>query len=213
MVIQAFLAMSFIMLMVIGSIPVTSESTPIISTTIMFSMFQIGLTLVANCISLNAYRTGEVPCWIRVVFLQYIACMLFMDIDTRSTADDHINIPQDVVMNIEHHNKKLEGAKTLGPVTEDITENGHLSKIFHVTKHKKKQQQQVLRKCAQGMATLAEHELAVEQGEIDKEFWVFTSRVVDRMFLVVFLLVFILSSSYIFGRVPDHYTKESFFKT
>ena len=71
--IQAFLAMSLIMLMVIQSIPVTSDSTPIVSKMILLSLFHIGFVLLANCISLCARRTREVPSWIRVVVLQYIA--------------------------------------------------------------------------------------------------------------------------------------------
>ena len=76
LVIESFLAMSVVILNVSDSIPVTSDATPIIVKILLAAMFQIGGTLVANCISLNSYKKTEMPQWVRVFFLHYLARML-----------------------------------------------------------------------------------------------------------------------------------------
>ena len=42
-------------------------------------MFQIGFALIANCVSLNMYKKTEMPQWVRVLFLHYLARMLCID--------------------------------------------------------------------------------------------------------------------------------------
>lgn len=79
LVIESFLAMSVVILNVSDSIPVTSDATPIIVKILLAAMFQIGAALVANCISLNCYKKTEMPQWVRVFFLHYLARMLCMD--------------------------------------------------------------------------------------------------------------------------------------
>lgn len=71
--------MSVVMLKVADSIPVTSDATPIIVKILLAAMFQIGFALIANCISLNLYKTTEMPQWIRVFFLHYLARILCID--------------------------------------------------------------------------------------------------------------------------------------
>ena len=78
LVIESFLAMSVVILTVSDSIPVTSDATPIIVKILLAAMFQIGAALVANCISLNCYKKTEMPQWVRVFFLHFLARMLCM---------------------------------------------------------------------------------------------------------------------------------------
>lgn len=90
LVIESFLAMSVVILNVADSIPVTSDATPIIVKILLAAMFQIGLALIANCISLNLYKKTEMPQWVRVFFLHYLARMMCIDTghpkaDVRST--------------------------------------------------------------------------------------------------------------------------------
>ena len=90
LVIESFLAISIVMLNVAESIPVTSDATPIIFKLLLANMFQIGLALIANCISLNLYKKTEMPQWVRVFFLHYLARMLCINTgypkaDVRST--------------------------------------------------------------------------------------------------------------------------------
>ena len=79
LVIESFLAMSVVILTVADSIPVTSDATPIIVKILLAAMFQIGLALIANCVSLNLYKKTEMPQWVRVFFLHYLARMMCID--------------------------------------------------------------------------------------------------------------------------------------
>lgn len=79
LVIESFLAMSVVIFNVADSIPVTSVSTPLIVKILLAAMVQIGLSLIANCVSLNMYKKTEMPKWVRVFFLHYLARMLCMD--------------------------------------------------------------------------------------------------------------------------------------
>ena len=49
LVIEAFLTISIVILNVAGSIPVTSDASPIIVKLLLANMFQIGFALIANC--------------------------------------------------------------------------------------------------------------------------------------------------------------------
>lgn len=79
LVIESFLAMSVVIFNVADDIPVTSISTPLIVKILLAAMIQIGFSLIANCVSLNMYRKTEMPQWVRVFFLHYLARMLCMD--------------------------------------------------------------------------------------------------------------------------------------
>ena len=79
LVIEAFLTISIVILNVAGSIPVTSDASPIIVKLLLANMFQIGFALIANCVSLNMYKKTEMPQWVRVLFLHYLARMLCID--------------------------------------------------------------------------------------------------------------------------------------
>lgn len=213
LVIESFLAMSLIVMMVMEKVPVNSDVTPLITKMLMIAMFQIGLMLVANCISLNCFRDCEMPQWVRVVFLHYVARMLFVKTGNVSLEDDN---KKEKSPDPEIEKMKLVGTKplcpSLFPLLDDMAEAYNVNvntvgkKLLHVQRP-----ENLLKKLDEGVSAMTEWELAEEQSELDKEFWAFTSHVFDRLFLVVFTLVFVCSSSYIFSQVPDHYTFSSIF--
>lgn len=89
--------MSVVILNVADSIPVTSDATPIIVKILLAAMFQIGLALIANCVSLNLYKKTEMPQWVRVFFLHYLARMLCIDTghpkaDVKSTRREDVKV-------------------------------------------------------------------------------------------------------------------------
>jgi hypothetical protein len=62
-----------------------------------------------------------------------------------------------------------------------------------------------MEKMAEGIAVVAHKVLREKEFEHDREFWIFTSIIVDRLFLILFIITFIVSSGSIFAMVPDHY--------
>lgn len=62
-----------------------------------------------------------------------------------------------------------------------------------------------LTKIMEGINELAKASLREEENQLDKEFWIFVSQVVDRMFLVIFSIVLVSSTSAILAQIPSHY--------
>ena len=60
-------------------------------------------------------------------------------------------------------------------------------------------------KIIEGINELAKGSLREEDNQLDKEFWIFVSRIVDRMFLVIFSIVLVSSTSAILAQIPNHY--------
>lgn len=62
-----------------------------------------------------------------------------------------------------------------------------------------------LTKIMEGINELAKGSLREEDHQLDKEFWIFVSQVVDRIFLVIFSIVLVSSTSAILAQIPNHY--------
>lgn len=214
LVIESFLAMSLIVLMVMEKVPVNSDVTPLIIKMLLLSMIQIGLMLVANCIALNCWRDTELPQWVRVVFLHYMARMLFINTgnlpikDDDQSDDEHTTDP-------EISKLKLAGTKPLCPpllpLLEDMRDDNNIN-VNRVGKKFQKRPVDILNKLSEGFCMMTANELAEEHSEFESEFWAFTSQVFDRLFLLLFTVVFIFSSVYIFSEIPEHYTFSSIFE-
>ena len=94
---------------------------------------------------------------------------------------------------------KLSGTKPLGPAVKgEMVSHQPLSPTYA-------QGQERIAKLTEEMNELAIHQIAEENTQATRNFWIFTSRVVDRLFLILFTVAFIISSSLIFMQVPDHY--------
>ena len=169
LVIESFLAMSLIVMMVMEKIPVNSDVTPLIIKMLLISMFQIGLMLVANCISLNCFRDCEMPQWVRVVFLHYIARMLF--INNNNIAFEE-NIKDEKNPDPEIEKMKLAGTKplpcpSLFPLLDEMKE-GYNINVKNAGKNLQRRPEELLRKLVEGISDMTSGELSEEQSELDK---------------------------------------------
>lgn len=195
LVIESFLALSFVVLMVSDNVPVTSESSPLLTKFLLISMIEIGGALIANCVSLNLYKKYEMPQWVRVVFLHYLArCLCINSGQPKNSikAQRHEEQPPDPFLEA----RKLSGTKPLGsPSGPSPT---HCA-IAHRANHDNTS------KLADGLMELAKFEISNEEHQANRFFWIFVSRVVDRLLLVIFSIAFVISSCLIFAQVPDHY--------
>ncbi|XP_068742628.1 neuronal acetylcholine receptor subunit alpha-10-like isoform X2 [Montipora capricornis] len=196
LVIESFLAMSVVILTVADSIPVTSDATPLIVKILLAAMFQIGLALIANCVSLNLYKKTEMPQWVRVFFLHYLARMLCINTghpkaNVRSTRRVDVTVDE-----IELNYLKLAGANPFQP--------GNL--IASVVPGMVTKPTSTLATITDGIDEVAKSSQRQEDNEQDREFWIFTSQIADRIFLIIFSIVLVCSVSAILSQVPDHYS-------
>lgn len=196
LVIESFLALSFVVLMVSSSIPVTSDGTPLIMKFLLISMCQIGCALIANCISLNLYKKEEMPQWVRVVFLHYLARCLCI-----STGHPKGGV--------SHNKSKNEDAQDRKPLGSMLHRNSYNSSsdapVSPLLPRKSSNSDHQMGKVADGVAVIADTIVKTTEFESDRDFWIFTSIIVDRLLLILFTVTFIISSSFIFSMVPDHY--------
>lgn len=193
LVIESFLALSFVVLMVSDNVPVTSDSSPLITKFLLISMIEIGGALIANCISLNLYRKYEMPQWVRVVFLHYLArCLCINSGQPKDSINAHGQKRKDPIIEA----RKLTGTTPLG---SSLGPSPTHCAVVHRTN------QDSTSKLAEGLAELAQCELNQEEHQKNRFFWIFVSRVVDRLFLLLFSIAFVFSSCIIFAQVPDHY--------
>ena len=185
--------MSFVVLMVSDNVPQTSDSTPLIVKFLLIAMVEVGLTLLANCVSLRLYKKRELPDWMRVIFLHYLARMMFMETHSPSSS---FSAPEKERKEIELEAMKLVGATHLNNIKIHNEEDKEYEQKEHLSDQEK---------FLQHVSKLVEHELHLEETEITREFWIFTSQVCDRLFLIIFTLCFVMSSTMIFMKVPAHY--------
>lgn len=195
LVIESFLALSFVVLMVSDNVPVTSDSSPLITKFLIISMIEIGGALIANCVSLNLHRKYEMPQWVRVVFLHFLARCLCINsgqpregINAKKGKDREADPFLDAI--------KLSEAKPLG------SPSGPSPSHLKIPNRTHQDNSSIL---AEEVSQLANLELTHEQNQENRFFWIFVSRVVDRLFLVIFSITFVVSSCVIFAQVPDHY--------
>lgn len=195
LVIESFLALSFVVLMVSDNVPVTSDSSPLITKFLLISMIEIGGALIANCVSLNLYRKYEMPQWVRVVFLHYLArCLCINSGQPRDSikAKQRKERAPDPFIDVT----KLSGTKPLGSSSGPSPTHFKIPNRTH---------QDNASKLAEGLSDLVKIEINHEQTQANRFFWIFVSRVVDRLFLLAFSIAFVVSACVIFAQVPDHY--------
>ena len=179
--------------MVSENVPVTSDSTPLIVKFLIMAMVEVGLTLLANCASLRLHKKYEVPYWIRVIVLHYFARMLCMKTHSPSSG-----LP---ATDKKDKHLELEAMKLVGATHLNYTKNDNKEKRNQLKEEYTCGEEKFLKRFSE----LVEHELQEEDAEITREFWIFTSRVCDRIFLILFTACFIFSSSVILSKVPDHF--------
>ena len=181
--------------MVSDSVPVTSDSSPLLTKFLLISMVEIGCALISNCVSLNLYRKYPMPQWVRVVFLHYLArCLCIKTEHPRGNVNTKKRKGGLTDPLVEA--RKLSGAKMVSSPTGSAVIN---CAIPHRANH------DTTTMLAEGLSELAKFEINKDEHQANRHFWIFVSRVVDRLFLLLFSIAFVFSSCIIFAQVPDHF--------
>ncbi|XP_032230356.1 neuronal acetylcholine receptor subunit alpha-2 isoform X3 [Nematostella vectensis] len=206
LVIESFFAMSVIILNISDQIPVTSDATPILMSMLLIGMFQIGGCLIANTVSLNLYKDCEMPQWVRVFILHYLARCLCIKIEESGS---EVEIPKAInfkLDDIEKRQSKLLGARMyrVNNCYSELSSTPNVNVLDQKKPYDTFDSPQ-FSKIADGFRELGRHSLRNTCSARDREFWSFYCIVMDRVFFIIFLLMFIFSFWKIFGEVPSHY--------
>ncbi|XP_048578437.1 neuronal acetylcholine receptor subunit alpha-10 isoform X2 [Nematostella vectensis] len=224
LVITTLLAMTVFMLMIAENTPTTSDVTPLIGKFFVASMVEIGLALIATCFVLNIYEsTGpseDVPNWIRTLLLEYLAPLLrvtkpkekpthkissnphythgyvpiFPD-SNGNPPDDHTNnsTPKDVIVMTPKVGDKMLNSRDFITTVNDNHMRFRGGNPVHD-------------RLLEGITILTDRAREQEKVEGIKEEWESVARVIDRLFLLLFIATVAISTAMIFLQRPSYAT-------
>ncbi|KXJ13444.1 neuronal acetylcholine receptor subunit alpha-3 isoform X2 [Exaiptasia diaphana] len=227
LVITTLLAMTVFMLMIAENTPTTSDVTPLIGKFFVASMVEIGLALIATCFVLNIYEStgpsSDVPQWLRVVLIDYLGPILrvakprektpkknntltmgnsythgyvpmFPDSNGNPVENDH-NCPKDVIV----MTPTKVGDKILN--SRDI-----ISTVNDNSVRFRGSGNQSYDRLLDGITVLTERVREQEKTESVKEEWESVAKVIDRLFLLLFIATVSISTAMIFLQRPSYAT-------
>ena len=226
LVITTLLAMTVFMLMIAENTPTTSDVTPLIGKFFVASMVEIGLALIATCFVLNIYEsTGpstDVPHWLRVILIDYLGPILrvakprqktskknntlppgnsythgyipmYPDSNGNPTDNDH-SCPKDVIVMTPKVGDKILNSRDLISSINDnsVRFRGGGNPTYD--------------RLLDGITILTERVREQEKTEGIKEEWESVAKVIDRLFLLLFIATVSISTAMIFLQRPSYAT-------
>lgn len=222
LVITTLLAMTVFMLMIAENTPTTSDVTPLIGKFFVASMVEIGLALIATCFVLNLYEatgpSSEVPRWIRVLLIDIIAPLLLVGRPkprpkrkfnpSETNRSNHSYSP----ILTEHNGNNLEmecGAKDVLVMAPKVGDKVLTSRDFINSVHEnniRHRGNSTQEKLLEGINVLTERAKEQEKQDEMKEEWESVAKVIDRLFLLLFIATVAISTSLIFLQRPSYAT-------
>ncbi|XP_031567053.1 neuronal acetylcholine receptor subunit alpha-2-like isoform X2 [Actinia tenebrosa] len=224
LVITTLLAMTVFMLMIAENTPTTSDVTPLIGKFFVASMVEIGLALIATCFVLNIYEStgpqSDVPRWLQVLLLDFLGPILrvtrpkersekklssmpnnythgYLPIYPDSNGkppDGDVNDPKDViVMTTKPGDKSLNSRDFISSINDNNVKYRGNGNPTHD-------------RLLEGINILADRAREKEKSEGIQEEWESVAKVIDRLFLLLFLATVSISTAMIFLQRPSYAT-------
>lgn len=226
LVITTLLAMTVFMLMIAENTPTTSDVTPLIGKFFVASMVEIGLALIATCFVLNIYEStgpqSDVPRWLQVVLLDFLGPILrvtrpkarsekklssmatgnnythgyipmYPD-SNGSPPDGDVNNPKDVIV------------MTTKPGDKSLNSRDFISSINDNNVKYRGSGNPTTDRLLEGINVLAERAREQEKSEGIQEEWESVAKVIDRLFLLLFIATVSISTAMVFLQRPSYAT-------
>ena len=201
LVVTVLLSLTVYMLIVSEAMPPTSEVVPLIGKFYISTMVLISLTLVAVCVTLNCCeKETRMSGWLHRILIGYVA--RFVCVSRSSPRTNTIGAPTTqafVVTNRVHSNTKPRNESQEEKNASISVTNANTQLPAHLLKcngnSKKKETAS-----SEDDVSQSKHRRD-EQAAIKAE-WKTVSRVLDRVFFLLFLLSFLLMSTIVFTEAP-----------
>ena len=194
LVITVLLALSVYMLIVSSSLPETSDAVPTLGIYCLGIIITIALCLCATCITLKCRdMKSPMPHWLEVLLIQYMARFVLVQVEEEnmrpSLSTDRISVS----LNNEKFTKIPEANTESGqePNTEDMSllvMNEKQSKCFEDA-------------LLEEVRLLTEELRSKQEEEAFAKKWKKAAKVLDRFFLLSFLLVYVCLIAYLMSSM------------
>ena len=180
LVITVLLAMSVYMLIVSSTLPQTSDAMPVIGTYFLCIIVEIALCLFATCfIAKLRDHESEMPRWLDHLVNKHLARFLFMSISN----DDFDGVPRLIKSN--GVSRKVD----IGLNDIKLAENDIKTMLDH----------KLLQTLHDELAVLTNDVNKRQKREAKQRKWQNAAKVLDRFFLLLFSLIFIIVTAAVFA--------------
>lgn len=223
LVITTLLAMTVFMLMIAENTPTTSDVTPLIGKFFVASMVEIGLALIATCFVLNIYEStgpsSDVPVCIQRVLLDFLGPILCVcrpkqtpkrNFNPTLTTNHHTYAPMMPESNgntlTPESDSNPKDVLVFAPKVGDkiLSSRDFINSVNdNTTRYRGNSAQD---KLLEGITVLADRAREQDKSDQIKEEWELVAKVVDRLFLVIFIATVSVSTALIFLQRPNYST-------
>lgn len=190
LVITVLLAMTVYMLMVSNSMPPTSEVIPLIGKYYLAVMIEIALCLVATCITIKWHHNATpMPRWVHYIFVRFLGSVLCIKRTKMEKPLYEVSSGR-MSYSINHNQRSLA----------EIKPNKSSVQLKEITNTSASAMESI-----HNDITLLSNKVEFEktEEEIGRD-WKTAAEVLDRLFFVIFFVMFVLVSVIMFASIPKH---------
>lgn len=219
--IESFLSLSFLCLMVAGSIPINSDVTPLITKFLLMCMAMISMAVLFNLVSMNLLLTQEIPPFVRFIFFHVLGPI----VGICEGRNKGVQKRRKSVLIKEHGSKTFSylDRTTAAEMGDDVLSTASLLnqaanqtptkqpsmpyKRFQKKPKRVTQTNHVLDTLMQNVEDLVKKSHMEAITFANRDFWRCVAQTLDRIFLLAFFLGFIFVSAVMLLQGFGHHVK------
>uniref|UniRef100_A0A8C6UYF6 Cholinergic receptor, nicotinic, beta 4 (neuronal) n=1 Tax=Neogobius melanostomus TaxID=47308 RepID=A0A8C6UYF6_9GOBI len=192
--ISVLLALTVFLLLISKIVPPTSLEVPLIGKYLMFTMVLVTFSIITSVCVLNVHHrspsTHTMPAWVKLVFIVKLPTLLFMRRPNNNSARQKLLEPKAgfTMSSSVLLPSDSSAFSTPGLSTSDFTSTQDL--------HQRSTSDWAadVREAVNGVRFVAEHMMGDDDDQCVIEDWKYVAMVVDRLFLLIFIIVCVVGT-------------------
>ena len=202
LVVTVLLANSVYMLIVSGSLPQTSDGVPIIVVYFLSIIVEIALCLLATCVTVKiCAKTNEMPDWVETSVNQRLARLVFLAPEA-NTKPRGARDPDETFRRLSDRERRAPAEKRNGlgsnaePTEVELLEIG-----FESSSKEESSSEDIRGGFIAEIRCLTDEVRSKQARDAAAEKWRRTAKVLDRLFLLFFVFVYLILTGYLLGSM------------
>ena len=202
LVVTVLLANSVYMLIVSGSLPQTSDGVPIIVVYFLSIIVEIALCLLATCVTVKiCAKTNEMPDWVETSVNQRLARLVFLAPEA-NTKPRGARDPDETFRRLSDRERRAPAEKRNGlgsnaePTEVELLEIG-----FESSSKEESSSEDIRGSFIAEIRCLTDEVRSKQARDAAAEKWRRTAKVLDRLFLLFFVFVYLILTGYLLGSM------------